>query len=405
MKLAYFDCSSGISGDMLLGALVDCGVSIEQIKAGLASLPIDGFEISEKRVNKSGLLCTQIEVLVQDKVKERRLAEIFAIVEESQIPEKVKQKSLGVFQRIGSVEAQIHGMDVEDIHLHELGGLDTIIDVVGAFLGLEILGIDKVYASPLPLATGHIQSAHGTIPLPAPATLALLAGVPIVGSELNYELVTPTGAAILTSLSPEFGIIPAMRLLRTGYGAGKMDLPIPNVLRLLLGEGIDKPQSTSPFQKEELVCLETNIDNMNPEIYAYLSERLFDSGALDVSLIPIYMKKNRPGTLVNVLCSEETSEKLIYVLFSETTTLGTRKYPISRFSVERHITQVSTPYGKVKVKFSKKSEKSWDYSPEYEDCRRLALKHRIPILEIYRAAENAAEEDINKGTSLDMKTQ
>ena len=400
MKLAYFDCSSGISGDMILGALVDCGVSIEQIKDGLASLPIDGYEIVEKHVRKTGLNCTQIEVVVQDKVKERRLAEILAIVEESQIPEKVKQKSLRVFQRIGSVEAQIHGETVENIHLHELGGLDTIIDVVGAFLGLDILGVDQVYASPLPLGTGQIQSAHGTIPLPAPATLALLVGVPVVGSELKNELVTPTGAAILTSLAPEYGIIPAMRLLRTGYGAGKMDLPIPNVLRLILGEGIDNPQSTSSYQKDELVCLETNIDNMNPEIFSYLSERLFDSGALDVSLVPMFMKKNRPGTLVNVLCAEEIAAMLISILFSETTTLGIRKYPLSRYSVERRSAQVSTNYGSVKVKFSRKGEDSWDYSPEYEDCRRLALLHRVPIRKIYRAAEIAAEEYLNKGSRL-----
>jgi pyridinium-3,5-bisthiocarboxylic acid mononucleotide nickel chelatase len=395
MKLAYFDCPAGISGDMLLGSLVDCGVSIEQIKDGLATLPINEFEITEKRIYKFGLGCTQIEVLVTDKVKERRLADIISLVAESQLPEKVKEKALGVFKRIGTVEAQIHGVDVETIRLHELGGQDTIIDVVGAFLGMEILGVDKVYASPLPLGTGHIQSAHGIIPLPAPATLALLEGVPVIGSELKYELVTPTGAAILTGLEPEFGVIPPIRLLRTGYGAGKMDLPIPNVLRLLLGEGSDNHQPDSPFQKEELVCIESNIDNMNPEIYSYLTERLFDAGALDVSLVPVYMKKNRPGTVVNVLCSEESAENLINILFSETTTLGARKYIVCRYSVERYITLVSTPYGDVNVKFSRKGDKSWNYAPEYDDCRRLAAKLHLPILKIYRAAEIAAEEYLN----------
>ena len=395
MKVAYFDCPAGISGDMLLGSLVDCGVSIDQIKDGLASLPINEFEITEKRINKSGLVCTQVEVLVTDKVKERRLEDILTLVANSQLPEKVKEKALGVFKRIGTVEAQIHGVDIATIHLHELGGQDTIIDVVGAFLGMEILGVDKVYASPLPLGTGHIQSAHGLIPLPAPATLALLAGVPVIGSELKVELVTPTGAAILTSLEPEFGVIPSMRLLKTGYGAGKMDLPIPNVLRLLLGEGSDNHRPASPFQIEQLVCIESNIDNMNPEIYSYLSERLFDAGALDVSLIPVYMKKNRPGTVVNVLCSEDSSENLINILFSETTTLGARKYIVSRYSVERHITLVSTPYGNVEVKFSRKGEDSWNYAPEYDDCRRLASKFHIPILKIYRAAEIAAEEYLN----------
>ena len=392
MKLAYFDCPAGVSGDMLLGALVDCGVSIEEIKEGLALLSIQDFEISVKRVNKSGLVSTQVEILVQDKVKERRLAEIITVIRESRLPETIKEKGLEVFQRIGSVEARIHGLDVEKIHLHELGGLDTIIDVVGVFLGMELLKIDRVFASPLPLGSGYIQSAHGTIPLPAPATLALLEGVPVVGSEFKKELVTPTGAALLASLVQEFGIIPPMRLLKTGYGAGKRDLPIPNVLRLLLGEGIEPTSSNYPFQEEKLVCLECNIDNMNPEIYSYLSECLFNTGALDVSLIPIYMKKNRPGTLVNVLCSEESAEQLIEILFSETTTLGARKYTVNRYSVERHITQVTTPYGAVNVKFSKKGETSWNHTPEYEDCRRLASQQHIPIMKIYHAAECAAEE-------------
>jgi uncharacterized protein (TIGR00299 family) protein len=395
MKIAYFDCPAGISGDMLLGAIVDCGISIEEIKESLALLPIYGFEISEKRVNKTGLVSTQVEIQVHDQVKERKLEEILTLVRESQLPEKIKEKALGVFQRIGSVEAKIHGLELEKVHLHELGGLDTIIDVVGALLGMDMLNLDRVLASALPLGAGYIRSAHGTIPLPAPATLALLEGVPIVGSELNYELVTPTGAAILTSLVQGFGIIPPMRLLKTGYGAGKRDLPIPNVLRLLIGEGIEHSRSDYPFQEEKLVSLESNIDNMNPEIYSYLSERLFEAGALDVALIPIYMKKNRPGTLVTVLCADEIAEKLIEILFSETTTLGARKYTVHRYSVERHITQVTTPYGSVNVKFSKKDDKSWNYTPEYEDCRRLASQHHIPIMRIYRAAEHAAEEYLN----------
>jgi uncharacterized protein (TIGR00299 family) protein len=392
MNLAYFDCPAGVSGDMLLGALVDCGVSIDEIKEGLALLPIQGFEISVKRVNKMGLVSTQVEVLVDDNVKERRLAEILTVIRESQLPEKLKGKSLDVFQRIGEVEARIHGLDVEDVHLHELGGLDTIIDVVGVFLGMEILRIDRGFASPLPLGTGFIQSAHGTIPLPAPATLVLLEDVPIAGSELKVELVTPTGAALLTSMVHEFGIIPPMRLSKTGYGAGKRDISIPNVLRLLLGDGIVSSKSNYPFQEEKLVCLECNIDNMNPEIYSYLSECLFNAGALDVSLIPIYMKKNRPGVLVTVLGSEEISGSLIDILFSETTTLGTRKYIVNRYSVERHSTPVNTPYGIVNVKFSKKGENSWNYTPEYEDCRRLASEHHIPMMKIYHAAEYAAEE-------------
>jgi uncharacterized protein (TIGR00299 family) protein len=392
MKIAYFDCQSGVSGDMLLGALVDCGVSIDSIKEGLALLPVQGFEISVKRVVKAGLTATQVEVLQNETVQERQLAEILSIVQESHLPEKIKGKALEVFQRIGGVEARIHGLELEKVHLHELGGLDTILDVVGVLLGMEILNPDRVFASPLPLGSGFIQAAHGTIPLPAPATLALLEGVPIIGSEIQKELVTPTGAALLTSLVQQFGIIPPMRLLKTGYGAGKRDFQIPNVLRLLLGEELEPFSSNIPYQQEKLVCLECNIDNMNPEIFSYLSECLFNSGALDVSLIPIYMKKGRPGTLVNVLCAEEIAPKLIDILFSETTTLGTRKYSVDRYSVERYIKQVTTPFGAVNVKFSKKSATAWDYTPEYEDCRRLASQHHIPIIKIYRAAETAAEE-------------
>ena len=392
MKLGYFDCPSGISGDMLFGALVDCGVSLDAIKKDLALLPVQGFEISATRVNKAGLVSTQVEVLVDDNVKERRLAEILTLIQESPLPDKIKEKALDVFQRIGEVEAGIHGLEVEKVHLHELGGLDTIIDVVGVLLGMEMLEIERVFASPLPLGSGYTRSAHGTIPLPAPATLALLEGAPVYGSDFKKELVTPTGAALLTSLVYEFGIIPPMRLLKTGYGAGKQDLPIPNVLRLLIGEGLEPSSSNYPYQAEKLVCLECNIDNMNPEIYSYLAECLFNAGALDVSLIPIYMKKNRPGTLVKVLCSEEIAQNIIEILFSETTTLGVRKYSVNRYSVERQITQVTTPYGTVNVKFSKKGDKSWNYAPEHEDYRQLAANHHIPIIKIYRAAELAAEE-------------
>jgi hypothetical protein len=397
MRIAYFDCPTGVSGDMLLGASLDCGVSIDEIKEGLALLHIEGYEIQEKHIIKSGLAATQVEVLVQDNVKERRLSEILAIVSKSQLPVTIQEKAIKIFQRIGLVEANIHGLEVEKVHLHELGGLDTIIDVVGVLLCMQILQIEEAFASPLPLGTGQIQSAHGSIPLPAPATLALLEGIPIIGSEYMYELVTPTGAAILTSLVQEFGILPSMRLQRTGYGAGKRDLPIPNVLRLLLGEKTETIQSKSLFQVENLTCLESNIDNMNPEIYSYLSECLFTAGALDVSLTPTYMKKNRPGTLISVLCADEITEALIDILFSETTTLGVRSYSVNRYSLERRIVPLTTPYGTVNVKFSKKGDKSTSYAPEYEDCRRLALQHHIPIQTIYRVAELAAEAYLNTG--------
>lgn len=400
MKLGYFDCPTGISGDMILGALVDCGVPIALLNESLAGVPIEGYQISEKRVNKHGLSAIQVEVQVNDNVKERRLSEILSIVEDSHISEQVKEKALGVFKRIGAVESNIHGVDAESIHLHELGGVDTVIDVIGAFVGMEILELNAIYASALPLATGTITTAHGTLPLPAPATLELLQGVPVRGSEVQRELVTPTGAAILTAMVKEFGTIPPMRLLKTGYGAGKMDLPVPNVLRLLVGEVKDFDQTDIFLREEQLICLETNIDNMNPEIYSYLMERLFEVGALDVSLIPVYMKKNRPGTLVNVLCSEENTDAILKILFSETKTLGARKYIVQRYSVERQIAVVATPYGDVQVKFSRKGNHSWEYAAEFEDCRKIALEKHLPIMQIYRAAEHAAEEYLSNHQEL-----
>jgi pyridinium-3,5-bisthiocarboxylic acid mononucleotide nickel chelatase len=392
MKLGYFDCRTGISGDMILGAIVDCGADFEEIKDRLAVLPIQGYELSKKQVNKKGLSATQVEVVVRDQVKERRLGEILSIVEDSQLPERIKGKALEIFRRIGTVEAKIHGVESDTIHLHELGGVDTIIDVIGALIGLEVLGLDKVTASPLPLGIGMIDTAHGSIPLPAPATLELLEGVPVRGSDINKELVTPTGAAILTSVVHGFGNIPEMRLGKTGYGAGKMDLPVPNVLRLITGEEINNAYPDLFFHEEHLVCLETNIDNMNPEIYSYLTERLFDVGALDVALVPIYMKKNRPGTMIKVLCKEEDADAMMRIVLYETTTLGIRKYSVDRFSLERQVIKLSTRYGEVQVKFTKRGENAWDYAPEYEDCRRIALEKHLPIKEIYLAAERAAEE-------------
>ncbi len=395
-KIGYFDCFAGISGDMILAAIVDCGVAVEQIQAGLACLPIGRFKLSAQRTVKNGITATQVDVQVQDTVQERKLDEILSIVQECQVPPQIKEKALGVFRQIGSVEAKIHGVEAGTIHLHELGGEDTIVDVLGAFIGMDLLGVEEVQASPLPLGIGMINSAHGTLPLPAPATLAILEGVPVRGSDLDKELVTPTGAAILRSMAHQFGQIPAMKLLKTGYGAGKMDLPVPNVLRLLVGETLAEPQPSQGYHIEQLACLETNIDNMNPEIFPYLSERFFDKGALDVSLIPIYMKKNRPGTQVNVLCSEENVDAILEVLFSETTTLGARKYSVNRYSVERQTSLIQTEYGDVQVKFSRKGENSWDYAPEYEDCRRLAIERGIPIMKIYRAAQAAAEEYLSK---------
>jgi hypothetical protein len=295
---------------------------------------------------------------------------------------------VSIFRRLGEVEASIHGTTPDQVHLHELGGVDTIVDVVGALAGLDALGVEAVYASPLPLGRGFVRGAHGQIPLPAPATLALLKGAPVVGSDLDVELVTPTGAALLSSLAVAFGPIPAMTLTAVGYGAGGRDLSIPNVLRLLLGD----QAAPNTAITETLAVLETNIDDLNPEIYDYVMARLFKAGALDVFLSPIQMKKNRPATLLRVLCRPGDADTLTAILFTETSTLGVRRQMVTRHCLARSSHTVETPYGPVRIKIATWGEGQAKAAPEYDDCRRLAESSGVPLREVYRAAERAAEE-------------
>jgi len=388
MKIAYFDCLAGASGDMILGALLDAGLSDQDLLQGINALDISGFDLNIQTVYKNDFRATKADILVEDSVTERRLPDIEAIVQDSDLPEDIKNKSIAIFQRIGAVEAEIHGTQLQEVHLHELGGLDTIIDVVGTLVGLDILGVRQVYASPLPLGRGFTHGEHGVIPLPAPATLALLEGVPVTGSDLDIEMVTPTGAALLTSLAESFGPIPAMTLESTGYGAGTIDLPIPNVIRVLLGT----QQIDTNHIIETLVMLETNIDDLNPEVYDYVVARLFEAGALDVTLAPIQMKKNRPGTLLSVLCKPQTSKELTAILFTETTTLGVRKQRIERYSLPRAIHTIETPYGSVRVKVASQGNQETKISPEYEDCQRRASEKSVPLTEVYNAALSIARE-------------
>ena len=388
MKIAYFDCIAGASGDMILGALLDAGLPEADLRRGLAALRLEGFELRPRRVVKGGLSATKVEVRVSDDAPARRLPQIEAIVRKSDLPPTIKEQATVIFRRLGEAEAAIHGIPLDQVHLHELGGLDTIVDVVGALIGLDALGVERVYASPLPLGRGLGRSAHGAIPLPAPATVALLKGVPVVGSELDAELVTPTGAALLSSLAADFGPIPPMTLKAIGYGAGTRDLPIPNLLRLLLG---DQP-APEDMVTETLTVLETNVDDLNPEIYDYVMTRLFDAGALDVFLSPIQMKKNRPATLLRVLCRPGDAEALEAILFAETSTLGVRRQSVTRHCLPRTIRTVETPYGPVRVKVARWGGGQVKAAPEYDDCLRLAAARGVPLRDVYRAAERAAEE-------------
>ena len=385
MKIAYFDCISGASGDMILGALVDAGLSFERLQSDLALLGLDGYKLKSQPVVKNGFKATKVDIVVKEDVPERHLAEILAIVENSQLSGEIKGRTTALFTHLAEVEAGIHGTSLDQVHLHELGGIDTMVDVVGAFLGLQSLGIEKVFASPLPLGRGFIRGAHGQIPLPSPATLALLKGIPVVGTELNFELVTPTGAALLTALAESFGPIPAMTLTAVGYGAGGRDLPIPNVIRLLLGE----INLTNAAVTETLVTLETNIDDLNPQVYDYLMERLFQNGALDVTLTPVQMKKNRPAVQIWVLCRQSQAAELEAVLFAETSTLGVRRALVERHALERSFQTVETPYGSVQVKIAHLEDGRTRPAPEYEDCKKLAQEMGVPLWEVFRAAQNA----------------
>ena len=386
MKIAYLDCFAGISGDMLLGALLDAGLSLEDLTKKLTALHLPGFELNSQVVVKNGIRAIKAEVLVKDTATERHVPQILALIETSDLDQSIKVKATAIFSKLGEVEARIHGLPLESVHLHEVGGIDTIVDVTSTLLGIEMLGIQCLFASPLPMGRGFVRSAHGQLPLPAPATLALLEGIPIVGIDLNTELVTPTGAVLLATLVESFGPIPPMTLTKIGYGAGTKELPFPNVLRLLIGEQTSLDAGTL----ESLALLETNIDDDNPEIYDYVMSQLFEAGALDVFITPIHMKKNRPAILLQVLSRLAHADALAAILLTETSTLGVRRQIVERRCLERTIRTVETPYGPVRVKIAALPQGRSKVAPEYEDCRQLAKLTGAPIREIYLAAERVA---------------
>jgi len=380
MKTLYFDLIGGASGDMILGALIDSGLSIDTLKNMLEGLNLSEFTIQAEKVDKNGFSATKVDVRVKKQPPERHLNEIKAVIQNSSLSKSIQTRALLIFERIAETEAAIHNKTIDQVHLHELGGTDTIIDVVGTLLALDHLGISSIYASPVPLGKGFIEGAHGQIPLPSPATVALLKEIPVYGKNIESELVTPTGAALLAELVDDFGPAPPMILENIGYGAGGRDLPIPNLLRVLIGENSQSGKTTI----DHLAILETNLDDLNPEIYPYVIDSLFESGALDVTLTPIHMKKNRPGTQIQVLCEPVDVEAMRLILFRETTTLGIKQYFIERYALPRTIREIETPYGKVRVKIAEISPDLNKISPEYEDCRKLAIEKGIPISLVYQ---------------------
>jgi len=391
MKILYFDCFSGISGDMILGALVDIGLDPSELQAELEKLRLDGWRLEVSKVPRQGLTGTQVKVIIEEAQTPRKVSETLGIIDNSSLEDEAKSKSKAILERIGEVESKVHGQPMSEFHLHELGSIDTIIDVVGAATGIIRLQIDKVYSSSIHVGKGFVNSSHGPLPVPAPATLELLASAkaPIYGKDIETELVTPTGAAILTYLVDGFGSLPTMHIERTGYGAGAKNLPIPNLLRVFLGTQISDA-TASDYLEESCVTIEANIDDMNPELYSYVMDRLFQIGALDVYMVPIYMKKNRPGVLLGVLACEETAEAVVDTVLTETTTLGVRIHDTRRKVLPREEVQVTTKYGDVKVKVAKAGGRIINVSPEYESCRVLAEKLGVPLKEVYQEALRVA---------------
>ena len=380
MATAYLDCFSGVSGDMLLGALLDTGVPEAHLREVLARLPLHDFTLAIDRRSVQGFAATRVQVDCPPSHDHRHLAEIREILEHAGLAPSIRERALAVFTRLARAEATVHGTTIDQIHFHEVGAVDAIIDIVGTVAGFAYLGIDQLICSPLPLGHGWVACAHGDIPLPGPAVCQLLSGVPVYGENLHQELVTPTGAALVRELASGFGPMPSMRLMRTGYGAGAMERSDgrPNLLRLLLGQG------TEVEEAQEVEVIETHLDDWNPEFWPYVSQRLMAAGALDVCLIPMQMKKGRPGFLLRVIAEPALRQILTSLLFSETSTIGLRLRREQRLTLPREKITVATPWGSVPAKKIITPE-GIVIAPEYEACREVAEAHQVPLQTVYAA--------------------
>jgi uncharacterized protein (TIGR00299 family) protein len=395
--LAYFDCFSGISGDMTLGALIDLGVPVQWLKDRLSSIPLADFDIAVSPVHRHGIQATSVRVEITDNTTSRNYSDIRSLIEGCPLADTVKSTSLNIFKKLAEAEARIHSCPLDQVHFHEVGGIDAIVDVVGTALGIDYLGIKKIVASPVPLGRGFVTCSHGKLPVPAPATLGILEGVPVYGADIPHELVTPTGAAILTGLAQRFEPLPEMVITRIGYGAGQRDLEDrPNLLRIILSAGSETSTGLDgELQEDRISIVETCIDDMNPELFGFLMDRLFADGALDVYWIPVYMKKNRPGTMLQVLCKEDIKTTVIDRILSETTTLGVRYYSARRRLLWRDQLDVETRFGTIPVKRVKDPQGRIRYVPEYEVCRKIALENNLPLRLVYDTVAKEAAEKMN----------
>ncbi|MDZ7261262.1 MAG: nickel pincer cofactor biosynthesis protein LarC [candidate division KSB1 bacterium] len=383
LRIAYFDCFAGISGDMILGALIDAGLPLEVLRTELTRLNLTGFEISTRQVKKHGLRATKVAVTTSETHPHRNLRDIEEIIERSSLSQSITEKALKIFRRIAEAEAGIHGTTIEDIHFHEVGAIDAIVDIVGSLIGLEQLGVAEVFSSPIRLGSGTVKAMHGILPLPAPATLELTKNYPVIKTEISAELTTPTGAAILTTLASPYREPPEMIVQHIGYGAGTRDLEeIPNLLRVFIA------QRKSGYQMDQAFLVETNIDDMNPEFYPYLIEKILAQGAMDAYLTPVIMKKGRPGIVFSALTDFSCLDTIIATLYQETTTLGVRINPVGRKKLPRTIEEIDTPLGKVKVKVIEWEGKK-KITPEYEECKRIAQEKKIPLARVYEIINRA----------------
>ncbi len=405
--IAYFDCFSGISGDMTLGALMDLGVPSGWLKEKLTDIPLKGFDISIEKELRQGIHANRVTVTVDKDLPSRNYGDIKELIHKSRMSIRVKEIALAVFDKVAEAEAKIHHVEKDHVHFHEVGALDSIIDIVGTALCLEYLDIQKIFSSKIPLGKGFITCRHGILPVPAPATLEILKHIPVFGSGIQEELVTPTGAAIIATIADRFDELPEMKIENIGYGAGQRDIKaLPNMLRVIKG----LPNSPGDVSKIEdpsrpIVMVETCIDDMNPEFYGYIMDRLFEDGALDVYWVPVFMKKNRPGTMVQVLCEPSKKQAVVHRILSETTSIGVRFHEVRRQTLARESTMVHTKYGEIRVKRVTGPGERTRIVPEYEECRKIARSHQIPLHVVYAEISKAATDNSLTKTAPDCRDE
>ncbi|MCF6148959.1 MAG: nickel pincer cofactor biosynthesis protein LarC [Candidatus Kuenenia sp.] len=388
MKIAYFDCFSGISGDMILGALVDAGLEISLLRTELEKLHLYGYKISGEKVKRAGIAGTKVSVNIfrqhehphaADHAPHLTFPDIRLIIEKSQLHQHIKENSVKIFHRLASVEAKIHDASIEDVHFHEVGAIDSIVDIVGAVIGLHFIGIEKIFFSPIPTGSGYVKCDHGTFPVPAPATAELLKNQRLKSIAIEKELTTPTGAAIITTLGEGLKSIPEMKVHTIGYGAGSNDNPeVPNLLRVVIGD-----EDIQNQESDEVWIVETNIDNMSGEIMGYVMDKLFSAGAADAYFTSIQMKKDRPGIIISAIVPEKHLSSVEAVLFNQTTTFGIRKHKVVRSILSREVKEYESSFGKIKVKIGAFNGYIKNISPEYEDCKRIAEEKNIPLKHVY----------------------